>query len=133
MRAQAQQRTRIEATATLAGTLEEHVERALQHLRTAELEVLRARFGIGAPRRTRREIARRLGVSLSSVRRLERVALRDLRALALPSDVPRRASRPGTLTIGRSGEANRPAAPRRSRPPLPRPLSPGRQTPRVSN
>ena len=121
MRAHAQQRTRIDATATLAGTLEEDVERALHDLLTAELEVLRGRFGIGAPRR--------LGVSLSSVRRLERVALRDLRTLALPSDVPRRASRPGALTVGRSGEANRPAAPRRSRPSLPRPLSPGRQTP----
>ena len=94
MRAHAQQRTRIDATATLAGTLEEDVERALHDLLTAELEVLRGRFGIGAPRRSRREIARRLGVSLSSVRRLERVALRDLRTLALPSDVPRRASRP---------------------------------------
>lgn len=140
----ARQRTDIDATAAVARTLEEDVERALHDLPSAELEVVGGRFGIGARRRSRREIARRLGMSLSSVRRLERLALRDLRTLALPSDVPRRASQPGALNVGRSGEANRPAAlqtieappasrpSRRSgRPPLgPRPARTGSDAPR---
>src|SRR5262245_48993415 len=122
MQTHAQQRTGADQTDAAASTLADDVERALHDLPSAELAVLRGRFAIGARRHSRRELARRLGLSLSNVRRLERLALRDLRALALPSDVPRRRPLAGAPTVGRSGEANRPAPPGRSRPPLPRPL-----------
>jgi hypothetical protein len=100
--------------------LEDDVERALRDLPLPELHVLRARFGaVGRPR-PRREVARRLGLSVSRVRRLERQALRDLRALSAPPDVPRRRSHPEAPNVSRSGEANRPR-PWTVEDPLPRP------------
>lgn len=64
-------------------------ERVFRDLPAAELAVLRSRFGLGLRRRTQREIARTLNISIGSVRRLERRALRILRALSLPVDLPR--------------------------------------------
>lgn len=65
------------------------IERVIRDLPSAEVKVLRLRFGIGARRLSQRDTARRLAVSISTVRRLERRALRDLRALSFPGDVPR--------------------------------------------
>jgi hypothetical protein len=65
------------------------IERVVQDLPAPELRVLRLRFGIGSARHSQRAVARRLDLSVSAVRRLERRALRDLRALSLPNDVPR--------------------------------------------
>jgi len=75
--------------ATLA-KLEADVERAIHDLPTGDLQVIRLRFGIGARRHSRGAVARQLQVRLSHVLKLERHALRDLRALALPRDLPRR-------------------------------------------
>jgi DNA-directed RNA polymerase sigma subunit (sigma70/sigma32) len=67
-------------------TLEFAVERAFGDLPTAEVLILRLRFGIGSRRRPMRAAAQRLGLSVSAARRLERRALRTLRVLALPAD-----------------------------------------------
>lgn len=89
MMARAQNET-YSAADELCNALERDVERALGDLPTVELQVLRLRFGIGTRHRSQRDIAQRLGISISRVRRMERRALRDLRALALPSDLLRR-------------------------------------------
>jgi DNA-directed RNA polymerase sigma subunit (sigma70/sigma32) len=74
------------AAAPSLGALEREVERAFRDLPTPELRVVRLRFGIGARRCSVPEVARRLDLAVSAVRRLERRALRTLRVLALPPD-----------------------------------------------
>ncbi len=66
--------------------LEREIERAFRDLPTPELRVVRLRFGIGARHCSAPEVARRLDLPVGAVRRLERRALRTLRALALPPD-----------------------------------------------
>jgi DNA-directed RNA polymerase sigma subunit (sigma70/sigma32) len=70
--------------------LEAAIERVIRDLPPLELQLVRMRYGVGTPRRPPRDIARRLGVSRGRIRRLEILALRDLRALSMPRDVPRR-------------------------------------------
>lgn len=94
----------VDAIALLPA-LARDVERILRDLPTAELLVLRLRFGIGVRRRSRREVARRLGVGIASVRRLQMRALRDLRALALPRDLPRRRNASDGGLLGRRSRA----------------------------
>jgi len=69
--------------------LDEDVERAIRDLPSAQVQALRLRFGVGARAHSRRAVARHLGLRTSQVHRLERIALRTLRVLALPRDVPR--------------------------------------------
>jgi len=83
--------------------LDAAIDRAIRDLPPLELRFVRLRYGVGAPRRRPRDIARRLGISRGRVHQLELLALRDLRALSMPRDVPRRASaaerRRGTARI----------------------------------
>ena len=72
--------------------LDAAVNRAIRDLPPLELQFVRLRYGVGTPRRRPRDIARRLGISRGRIRQLELLALRDVRALSLPRDVPRRAS-----------------------------------------
>jgi DNA-directed RNA polymerase sigma subunit (sigma70/sigma32) len=71
--------------------LDAAVERAIRDLPPLELQFVRLRYGVGTTRRWPRDIARRLGVSRGRIRQLEMLALRDLRALSMPRDVPGRA------------------------------------------
>jgi hypothetical protein len=131
MSARAQQRIGhfADEAAAPQRTIDDDVERALRDLPRLELQVLRERFGaLGRPRPWR-EVARRLGLSLSRVRRLERQALGDLRALS-PPKVPRRRPHPEAPNVSRSGEANRPR-PWMVEDPLPRPPLAGAATPKT--
>jgi DNA-directed RNA polymerase sigma subunit (sigma70/sigma32) len=80
----------LDGAIALTPALARAVERIMRDMPMDELQVLRLRFGIGARRCSRRVIARRLGIGAARVRRLELRALRDLRALALPRNLPRR-------------------------------------------
>lgn len=58
----------------------QRLRRELERLPALERRVLRFRYGLeGSPPHSRREVARRLGVSLRHVRELERSALEQLR------------------------------------------------------
>jgi DNA-directed RNA polymerase sigma subunit (sigma70/sigma32) len=72
--------------------LDAAVERAIRDLPLLELQFVRLRYGVGTPSRRPRDIARRLRISRGRIRQLEILALRDLRALSMPRDVPRHAS-----------------------------------------
>jgi RNA polymerase sigma factor (sigma-70 family) len=60
-------------------------------LREREREVLRARYGLGRPRKTLEEIAAELGVSGERVRQIEARALEKVRRVAVFCQPPRRA------------------------------------------
>lgn len=55
----------------------------MEVLAAREELVLRLRFGSARPAQTREEVAREIGVSTATVRRIEHVALRKLRQSAL--------------------------------------------------
>lgn len=57
----------------------EQVDEAVDKLPRLEREVVRMRYGLGQPRLPRTEVARRLDLGPTAVRRLERTALRRLR------------------------------------------------------
>ena len=118
--AQEQVRHGADETTRQQRSIDDDVERALQDLPRVELQVLHERFAAFGRPRSWREVARRLGLSVRRVRRLERQALRDLRALSAPPDVPRPRSHPEAPNVSRSGEANRPR-PWMVEDPLPRP------------
>ncbi len=74
----------LQLSAVSQAALAEELEQLLRYLNVEERHVLTLRFGLhGEPLRTRRDVAKQLGISMERVRQLEARALRKLRRTEL--------------------------------------------------
>jgi RNA polymerase primary sigma factor len=90
----------FEEIATRLGATE--VPRLLGRLTRRERGVIEARYGLGGPERTLRELGQSLGVSAERVRQIEQTALEKMRAKASCPDARRPRARGRTASRGRA-------------------------------